>query len=43
MAVGGKADEDECVLIEDVDGAGIETAEAVLDETENGNVYCVPA
>jgi hypothetical protein len=43
MAVGGKADEDECVLVEDVDGAGIETAEAVPDETENGNVYCVPA
>ncbi|KAI1116604.1 hypothetical protein F5Y14DRAFT_48575 [Nemania sp. NC0429] len=43
MAVGGKADEDECVLVEDVDGAGIETAEAVHDETENGNVYCVPA
>ncbi|RSM05308.1 hypothetical protein CEP52_006336 [Fusarium oligoseptatum] len=43
MAVGAKADEDECVLAEDVDGAGIETAEAVPDDTENGNVYCVPA
>ncbi|RSL47889.1 hypothetical protein CEP53_009750 [Fusarium sp. AF-6] len=43
MAVGNKADEDECVLVEDVDGAGIETAEAVPDDTENGNVYCVPA
>ncbi len=45
MAVGGEGegDEDECVLVEDVDGAGIETAgEAVLDATENGNVYCVP-
>ncbi|RTE70761.1 hypothetical protein BHE90_014832 [Fusarium euwallaceae] len=43
MAVGNKADEDECVLVEDVDGAGIETAEVVPDDTENGNVYCVPA
>ncbi|RMJ11703.1 hypothetical protein CDV36_008676 [Fusarium kuroshium] len=43
MAVGAEADEDECVLVEDVDGAGIETAEAVPDDTENGNVYCVPA
>lgn len=43
MAIGGKADEDECVLVEDVDGAGIETAVAVPDETENENVYCVPA
>jgi hypothetical protein len=43
MAVGGKADEDECVMVEDVDGAGIETAEDVPDGIENGNVYCVPA
>lgn len=43
MAVGGKKDDDECVLVEDVDGADIKTAEAVPDVTENGNVYCVPA
>ncbi|KAJ0381906.1 hypothetical protein COL922a_013616 [Colletotrichum nupharicola] len=43
MAVGGKADEDECVLVEEVEGAGVETAEVVPDETVNGNVYCVPA
>ena len=43
MAVGGEeADDDECVLVEDVDGADIQTAEAVSDVTENGNVYCVP-
>ncbi|KAK5453819.1 hypothetical protein LTR55_012149, partial [Exophiala xenobiotica] len=43
MSVGGKKDDDECVLVEDVDGADIKTAEAVSDVTENGNVYCVPA
>ncbi|KAE8133633.1 hypothetical protein BDV38DRAFT_257798 [Aspergillus pseudotamarii] len=43
MTVGGKKDDDECVLLEDVDGADIRTAEAVPDVSENGNVYCVPA
>ena len=43
MSIGGKEDVDECVLVEDVDGAGIGKAEAVPDETENGNIYCVPA
>lgn len=43
MAVGGMKDDDECVLVEDVDGADIKTAEAVPDVTENGSVYCVPA
>ena len=42
MAVGGEKADDECVLVEDVDGADIQTAEAVPDVTENGNVYCVP-
>ncbi|KAJ6037683.1 uncharacterized protein N7446_010321 [Penicillium canescens] len=43
MTVGGKKDDDECVLVEDVDGADIRSAEAVPDVAENGNVYCVPA
>lgn len=43
MTVGGKKDDDECVLVEDVDGADIKTAEVVPDVTENGKVYCVPA
>lgn len=43
MNIGGKKDDDECVLVEDVDGAEIQTAEAILDVTENGSVYCVPA
>ncbi|PVH92329.1 hypothetical protein DM02DRAFT_620011 [Periconia macrospinosa] len=43
MTVGGKKDDDECVLVEDIDGADIKTAEVVPDVTENGNVYCVPA
>ncbi|KAJ4004059.1 hypothetical protein NW766_011915 [Fusarium irregulare] len=43
MTVGGKKDDDECVLIEDVDGADLETAELALDETGNGDVYCVRA
>jgi hypothetical protein len=42
MTVGGNKDDDECVLVEDVDGAEIRTAEAVPDVTENGRVYCVP-
>ncbi|ETS76985.1 hypothetical protein PFICI_10859 [Pestalotiopsis fici W106-1] len=40
MGVGGEGEDDECVLIEDVDGADIKTARAVSDVTENGNVYC---
>jgi hypothetical protein len=43
MSIGGKKDDDECVLVEDVDGADIKTAETVSDVTEDGNVYCVPA
>ncbi|EXJ93075.1 hypothetical protein A1O3_01631 [Capronia epimyces CBS 606.96] len=43
LTVGGKKDDDECVLMEDVDGAAIATAEPVPDVTENGKVYCVPA
>lgn len=43
MTVGGLKDEDECVLVEDVDGADLGTAEAIHDVTENGNVYCIPA
>lgn len=44
MNVGGeKKDADECVLVEDVDGTDLKTAEAVPDVTENGTVYCVPA
>ncbi|PSR80202.1 hypothetical protein BD289DRAFT_441177 [Coniella lustricola] len=43
MTVGGKRDDDECVLVEDVNGARIKTAELVPDVAENGNVYCVPA
>ncbi|KAJ5364600.1 uncharacterized protein N7496_010313 [Penicillium cataractarum] len=43
MTVGEKKCDDECVLVEDVDGADIRTAEAVLDLTENGSVYYVPA
>lgn len=44
MAVGGNDDDDddECVLVEDVHGADIETAVAVPDAAEGGNVYCVP-
>ncbi|KAL4868102.1 hypothetical protein BDV12DRAFT_108244 [Aspergillus spectabilis] len=42
MAVGGEKDDNECILVEDVDGADIKTAAAVPDVTENGNVYCVP-
>ncbi|KAL3483724.1 hypothetical protein BJX62DRAFT_219743 [Aspergillus germanicus] len=42
MTVGGNKDDAECVLVEDVDGAEIQTAEAVSDVTENGRVYCVP-
>ena len=43
MSIGGKEDNEECIVVEDVDGAEIKTAEAVPDVTENGNVYCVPA
>lgn len=43
MAVGEQAGEDECVLVEDVDGTGIATAKAVNDEAGEGSVYCVPA
>ena len=43
MSIGGKKDNEECVVVEDVDGAEIKTAEAVPDMTENSNVYCVPA
>ncbi|KAF1848144.1 uncharacterized protein K460DRAFT_375055 [Cucurbitaria berberidis CBS 394.84] len=43
MTVGGKKDDDECFLVEDVDRAAMQTAKAVSDVTENGNVYCVPA
>lgn len=43
MNVDRKEDDAGCVLVEDVDGADIKTAEAVPDVTENGNVYCVPA
>lgn len=43
MTIGEKKDDDECVLVEDVDGADIKTGEVVPDVTENGNVYCVPA
>ncbi|PLB51604.1 hypothetical protein P170DRAFT_433514 [Aspergillus steynii IBT 23096] len=43
MTVGATKDDEDCVLVEDVDGADIRTAEAVPDVTDNGNVYCVPA
>jgi hypothetical protein len=43
LAVGGEKEDDESVLVEDVDGSDIMNAKAVLDVTENGNVYCVPA
>lgn len=43
MSIGGKEDNEECIVVEDVDGAEINTAEAVPDVTEKGNVYCVPA
>lgn len=43
MTFRGKKDDDECVSVEDVNGADIGTAEAVPDVTENGNVYCIPA
>ena len=43
MTVGGKKDDDECVLVEEVDGADLETAELALDETGNEDVYCVGA
>ncbi|KAI1753500.1 hypothetical protein F4782DRAFT_78581 [Xylaria castorea] len=43
LAVGGEREDDESVLVEDVDGSDIKTAEVVPDVTENGSVYCVPA
>ncbi|KAJ5100695.1 hypothetical protein N7456_006747 [Penicillium angulare] len=43
MTVGGKRDEEQCVSVEDMDGADIGTAKAVPDVTENGIVYCIPA
>ncbi|KAI1178588.1 hypothetical protein F4777DRAFT_537171 [Nemania sp. FL0916] len=35
--------ETESVVVEDVDGSGIENAISVPDVAEDGNVYCVPA
>ncbi|RFN43277.1 hypothetical protein FIE12Z_12467 [Fusarium flagelliforme] len=43
MTVGGKKDDDESVLVEEVDGADIKSAELSVDETGNGDVYCVHA
>ncbi|PYI15741.1 hypothetical protein BO99DRAFT_405608 [Aspergillus violaceofuscus CBS 115571] len=43
LAVGGEQDDNAFVLVEDIDGSQIRTAQAVPDVTENGNVYCVPA
>lgn len=43
MAIGGESDDGLSVIVEDVDGSEIETAEAVPDLTEQGRVYCVPA
>ncbi|KAH7188140.1 uncharacterized protein B0J16DRAFT_336491 [Fusarium flagelliforme] len=43
MTIGGKKDDDECVLVEEVDGANIKTAELAIDETESRDVYCVRA
>ena len=43
MSIGGKEDNEECIVVEDIDGAEIKTVEAVPDVTEKGNVYCVPA
>ncbi|KAF5662746.1 hypothetical protein FHETE_7852 [Fusarium heterosporum] len=43
MTVGGKKDDEECVLVEDVNGAEIKTAQHALDETDNSDVYCVSA
>jgi hypothetical protein len=43
LVVGGEQGDDESVLVEDVDGSEIKSAKAVLDVTENGTVYCVPA
>lgn len=42
MTVGGRKDNEEGVIVEDVDGADIKTAKAVLDVAENSNIYCVP-
>ncbi|KAI8948831.1 hypothetical protein F4801DRAFT_435435 [Xylaria longipes] len=43
LAIGGKQEDDDAVLVEDVDGSDIETAKTVSDATENSIVYCVPA
>jgi hypothetical protein len=43
MTVGGKQDDDECVLVEEVNGADIKAAELATDETESRDVYCVRA
>lgn len=43
IAVGGKKDDDECVLVKDIDRADIKTTKAIPDVTKNGNVYCIPA
>ncbi|KAI0203572.1 hypothetical protein F4808DRAFT_24350 [Astrocystis sublimbata] len=43
LTIGGKREDDDAVLVEDVDGSGIETAKKVSDATENSIVYCVPA
>ena len=43
MSIGGKEDNEKCIVVEDVDGAEVKTAEAVPDVTEKGSVYCVPA
>ena len=43
MAVGGRKGDDECVLMEEVDGTHLQGAQAVPDVAEAGNVYCVSA
>ncbi|PYH42659.1 uncharacterized protein BP01DRAFT_359336 [Aspergillus saccharolyticus JOP 1030-1] len=43
LAIGGEQENNASVLVEEVDGSQISTAQAVPDVTENGDVYCVPA
>ncbi|RAL07702.1 uncharacterized protein BO97DRAFT_408818 [Aspergillus homomorphus CBS 101889] len=43
LAVGGEQEDDESILVEEVNGSDIGTAQTVFDVTENGNVFCVPA
>ncbi|TRX92234.1 hypothetical protein FHL15_006849 [Xylaria flabelliformis] len=43
LAIGGKQEDGDAVLVEDVDGSDIETAKIVSDATENSIVCCVPA